>query len=737
MKRFLSVLASLSIVGSTAVTVISCSSQQNNTQNIFNKVNHQLITVRQEPSKLTVASYRSAIDEALIKKTGLSAKEVDKITFLNNNQDVATGFVPNRIGFNVNGEAQHTGYFNLGFIQKFSQSLKRMRMILPSGTNGDLSSPDSEGIRAIQKAIMINNPLVTAAEASNFELIPTLVPQTVLVSTDLNALSFTTIRMKYLGQFEYDFQVMIPQNGVFRSQVIARSFANVSVTLPSWVNNSTTNDLTKQIIIDKLVETNPEINFTDTALFNLSNTTLKPETVSPSNDVNITIQENSSQSPVNKAIQVILKPKTSDTAEAIINAIKNTNLQLNLLYSRNLDNRNTLLALRNELYELNKDNNLKKSDLDAIYFRLPSATSAGSNRLINGTNTVELLLVLSGSAVSVPTAKKAVTIKYQSKSQSENGLATILPQLMEVAGTINLPESTSPSTITDINTIKPEIVKNLTMQLELDPFQLLTKDLPLYLQSPNPALVKKGVETEVTFQIGKTPSPTNPTGNLDILIAASNQETADNIINSITVTDIFLPSWGVGKATSIANNPELQLNLKTAIYNANKASDSSLSVSQLQYIFFRSGTPPVQLKQGQSITENIYADFKGAESREVTLTIRWRTIPEDLALVKGALENTNLEITWPSSAPLPSTAGEAGKNIRSLVWAELRTLFPRLNEPYRDILAKMQSYKSYFDDSFISIQGKTIHEYFSEFIITFEISGTSETFPINLKVILS
>ncbi len=728
MKRFLSVLASLSIVGSTAVTVISCSSQQNNTQNIFNKVNHQLITVRQEPSKLTVASYRSAIDEALIKKTGLSAKEVDKITFLNNNQDVATGFVPNRIGFNVNGEAQHTGYFNLGFIQKFSQSLKRMRMILPSGTNGDLSSPDSEGIHAIQKAIMINNPLVTAAEASNFELIPTLVPQTVTVSTDLNALSFTTIRMKYLGQFEYDFQVMIPQNGVFRSQVIARSFANVSVTLPSWVNNSTTNDLTKQIIIDKLVETNPEINFTDTALFNLSNTTLQPETVSPSNDVNITIQENSSQSPVNKAIQVILKPKTSDTAEAIINAIKNTNLQLNLLYSRNLDNRNTLLALRNELYELNKDNNLKKSDLDAIYFRLPSATSAGSNRLINGTNTVELLLVLSGSAVSVPTAKKAVTIKYQSKSQSENGLATILPQLMEVAGTINLPESTS----TDINTIKPEIVKNLTMQLDLDPFQLLTKDLPLYLQSPNPGSVTKGVETEVTFQIGKTPSATNPTGNLDILIATSDQETADNIINSITVTDIFLPSWGVGGNTSIANNPELQLNLKTAIYNANKASDSSLSVSQLQYIFFRSGTPPVQLAQGQSITENIYADFNGAESREVTLTIRWRTIPEDLALVKGALENTNLEITWPSSVLLPTTAD---KNIRSLVWAELRTLFPRLNEPYRDISAKMQSYKSYFYHG--KIEQKTITENFTEFRITLDIGRQTEAIPINLKVILS
>ena len=732
MKRFLSVLASLSIVGSTAVTAISCSSQQNNTQNIFNKVNHQLITVKQEPSKLTVASYRSAIDEALIKKTGLSANDVDKIRFLNNNQDVATGFVPNRIGFNVNGESQYTGYFNLGFAQKFSQSLKRMRMILPSGTNGDISSPDSEGIRAIQKAIMINNPLVTAAEASNFKLKASSASQ-IPVSSDLTYPIFTTITMSYLGQFDYHFQVMIPQNGAFRSQVIARSFANVSVTLPSWVNNSTTNDLTKQVIIDKLVETNPEINFTDTALFNLSNTTLQPETVSPSNDVNIAIQENSSQSPVNKAIQVILKPKTSDTAEAIINAIKNTNLQLNLLYSKNLDNRNTLLALRNELYELNKDNNLKKSDLDAIYFRLPSATSAGSNRLINGTNNAELFLVLSGSAVSVPTAQKAVTIKYQSKSQSENGLATILPQLMEVAGTINLPESTSPSTITDINTIKPEIVKNLTMQLELDPFQLLTKDLPLYLQSPNPGSVTKGVETEVTFQIGKTPSPTNPTGNIDILIAASNQETADNIIKSITVTDIFLPSWGVDKDnTSIANNPELQLNLKTAIYNANKASDSSLSVSQLQYIFFRSGTPPVQLAQGQSITENIYADFKGAKSREVTLTIRWRTIPEDLALVKGALENTNLEITWPSSVLLPTTAD---KNIRSLVWAELRTLFPRLNEPYRDISAKMQSYKSYFYHG--KIEQKTITENFTEFRITLDIGGQTEAIPINLKVILS
>ena len=734
MKRFLSVLASLSIVGSTAVTVISCSSQQNNTQNIFNKVNHQLITVRQEPSKLTVASYRSAIDEALIKKTGLSAKEVDKIIFLNNNQDVATGFVPNRIGFNVNGEPQHTGYFNLGFIQKFSQSLKRMRMILPSGTNGDLSSPDSEGIRAIQKAIMINNPLVTAAEASNFELIPTLVPQTVPVSTDLNALSFTTIRMKYLGQFEYDFQVMIPQNGVFRSQVIARSFANVSVTLPSWVNNSTTNDLTKQIIIDKLVETNPEINFTDTALFNLSNTTLKPETVSPSNDVNITIQENSSQSPVNKAIQVILKPKTSDTAEAIINAIKQTTLQLNLLYSNNLDNRNTLLALRNELYELNKDNNLKKSDLDAIYFRLSSSTSAGSNRLINGTNTVELFLVLSGVAVSVPTAKKEVTINYQSKSQSESGLATILPQLMEVAGTINLPESTN--TDIDNSTTKAEIVKNLNMQLDLDPFKVLTADLPLYLQNPVPgAIVTKGVETEVTFQIGKTVSATSPTGNLDILIAASDQETADNIINSITVTDIFLPSWGVDKDNpSIANNPELQLNLKSAIYNANKASDSSLSVSQLQYIFFRSGTPPVQLAQGQSITENIYANFGNAESSELTLTIRWRTIPEDLALVKGALENTNLEIAWPSSTSLPTTAD---KNIRSLVWAELKTLFPRLNEPYNDIAVGTQSYKSYFYDGFIAIEQKTITENFAEFRITLDIGGQTEVIPVNLKVILS
>ena len=633
MKKLLSLIGAISIVGSGVSTVVGCgddfSKPKNDDQEKANAIRDKIKNVDLTIAGVALGTQNkpttSAIKTALVAENPtITADDLAKITF--NAVDLKLGGTvvvkaTIKVGKatankNLNVTLANTDKENANAIK---DKIAIVNLTVPSGISPNTTNPATA--TAIRTALRAENPELTADDVSKITFsTTTLQAGTPVAVTATIAVGDATAQK--------DLNVKLAQTDQQKADAIIDKIDEPTFNVPTGTNPDTMNIATTKAIKDALKAANPTLTDDDLMKITFTNTNLRPYT--PVTVVaTITVGEATATTNLNLTIASTDKQK----ANYIKDKITNVNLDVPVGTNPNTTNDATINAIKTALQTAN--NTLTNEDLDTISFS-DTTLQAGTSVAVKATITV-------GTA----TAEKDlnVTLAQSDKQQAD----AIKAKISDVDLTVPAGTPTDTSTQATVDAIK--------IALANDNASLTTSDLAAINRFTTTTL-RPGVATPViaNIEVGNATAQKD----LNVTLAQTDQQKADAIKAKISDVDLNIAA---GLSTA-ATDP----NTVTAIKTALQADNPNLTTSDLTAISLDSAT----LIAGSSVpvTANITVG-SGAATIDLNVTLA-KTDQQKADAIKDKITNVDVEIR--AGLNTDTTNGQTAAAIRSAIGNANQTL---------------------------------------------------------------
>ena len=636
MKKLLSLIGAISIVGSGASTVISCggsSAPKNNDQAQANAIKDKIKDTNIMISGVssldtTNTATTNVIKEALQNANRtLTDDDLAKITFNK------VGLLP-RVGVPVTatitvGEA--TAKKDLQVTMNPSDQDKandirdritNVALTVPAETNTDTTNPET--ITAIKTALQSQNPALTSEDLAKITF-------GAVTLTAGKAVKVTATVKINTAKATKDLNVTVAATNQQKADAIRDKIAKVELTVPIGTNPDTTNIATISALKTALVEENSSLKEDDLALITFSDTTLQA-----GRDVEviatITVGTGSSEATANKDLMVTLTPTDQEKAEAIKDKITDVDLTVPTDTSPDTTNSATITAIKKAL----KSENDTLTDPDLRTITLASAIlDAGKSVTVAATITV---------GTGMATIDLNVTLA-QTDQQKANAIKDkITNDTFNVPAGTN-PDTTNAATITAIKDALQNANSTLTNQ-DLGAIKFASATLRDNIPVPVQANITVGAATA--------------TRGLIITLAETDQQKVDAIKAKITNVDLTL----VASVNPETTNPDTDAFIGTALQSENQ----SINAEDLGKISYADTT----LQVGQSVTV-VTTIAVGTASDTINLNVTIADTDQQKAdAIKDRIFKQNINIELPSGLPASSYSTDNSR-VRDIIKLVLRS----------------------------------------------------------------
>ena len=631
MKKLLSLIGAMSIVGSGAATVISCSdnstSDQQKADAIFNKITKTDLTVPSNISpdtsnSLTTAAIRIALQSV---NPTLSDSDLDNITFakttlqpgtsVNVPATIKVGSATDTVDLSVTLAASDQNKANA-----IKNKIAKGDLTVPSGTNPDTTNAAT--IAAIKKALQTANPTLTNDDLTTI----TFASKT--LQTGVNVIVPITITVGE-ATANKDIAVMLSESDQQKADAIKNKITNIDLNVPAGISPDTANPDTIAAIQQALQTANPTLTDDDLATITFAKTTLQ---VGSSVVVAATIKVGSATDTVD--LNVTLLASDQQKVDAIKNKITDTSLTVPSGTNPDTTNSTTIAAIKIVLQSVNPT--LTDDDLAAITF-------AGTTLQV-GTGVTVTATIKAGSATD--TIDLNVTLAQSDEQKADAIKGKIAKVNLTVPAGTN-PDTTNAGTIAAIKTSLKTANPTLTDD-DLNTITFASATLQAGISVIVPITITVGTAT-----VGK---------DITVTLLQSDQQKADAIKAKITNVDLVVPAGTNPDTTNAATI--------TAIKKALQTANPALTNDDLTTINFAAAT--LQVDVGVAVTATItVGTVKDTVDLNVTLT---ETDQQKADAIKAKI--TNVDLTVPADTN-PDTTNAA--TITAIKKA-LQTTNPALTE---------------------------------------------------------
>ncbi len=633
MKKLLSLIGAMSIVGSGAATVISCSdnstSDKQKTDAIKNKITNVDLTVPSgtnpdTSNRITTAAIRITLQSV---NPTLSDSDLEDITFVKTTLQSGT---PVKVTATIAvGSAKETVGLNVTWAQSNQQKadaiknkITNVNLTVPAGTNPDTANPAT--ITAMKEALQTANPTLTDDDLSTI----TFASATLQTGTSVIVPITITVGTVGTATADKDITVTLSQSDQQKADAIKAKITNVNLTVPAGTNPDTTNKDTIVAIKKALQTANPTLTDDDLVTITFVQTTLQ---VGGSVVVTATITVGSAKDTVD--LNVTLSASDQQKVDAVRDKITDTNLTVPP--GTNPDTTNTITIATIEIVLQSANPTLTDSDLSIIQFA--SATlQAGTPETVTAT-------ITAGKASDTVDLSVTLAVSDQQKADAIKGKIAKV-NLTVPAGTN--PDTTNPATIAAIK----KALQTANPTLTDDDLATITFGSAT-LQAGTSVIVP------VTITVGTATADKDIT----VTLTQSDQQKADAIKAKITNVDLIAPA-GTNPDTT---NKDTIAAIKKALQTANPAVTSDdlatitfasttlqvdIGVLVTATITVGSATDTVDLNVKLAETDQQKADAIRNEITNVNLTVPAGTNPDTtnadtIAAIKKALQTANPAVT--------------------------------------------------------------------------------------------
>ncbi len=408
-----------------------------------------------------------------------------------------------------------------------------------------------------------------------------------------------------------------------KANAIKDKITNVNLTVAGGIAPGTKNAATIEAIKTALKSENPRLGIEDLAKISFADAMLQSG-VSTTVKAIITVGTATAE----KDLKVTLAKTDQQKANAIRDKITNTNLTVSESTNPDITNANTIEAIKTALQSENDA--LTADDLSAIGF-------TGDN-LQSGVNAA----IKANIQVKAAKAEKDLNVKLAQTDQEKADAIKdkITDDTLDIPVGTNV-DTTNPGTIREIKTVLA------THNTDLTPDDLMKISFASATLRPF---------TSVTVVATITVGSATATVNLDLTIAATDQQKADRIKNKIIDVNLSM-SAGTNPDTTNAYTIAL---IKTALQTAN----SALTIEDLATISFSDTT--LQAGTPVTVTATITVDTaKATKDLNVTLA---QSDQQQADAIKAKINDVDL--TVPPETNPDTTASATVDAIKVVLEAE-------------------------------------------------------------------
>ncbi len=606
MKKLLSLIGAISIVGSGASTVISCGSSASSTNSDQAKANAIKDKIKNVDLKISGVSKYAADDPntATMIKTALQTAnptltkdDLAKITFnkvklLKYNAVSVTATI--KVGKatvkkDLNVTVEPTDQENADEIR---DKITNVNLTVPADTIPDTSNVAT--ITAIKTALQSENTTLTSEDLAkiNFAAVTLKGGESVEVTTTIRIDTATATK---------DLNVTLAQTDQQKADAIKDKIINADLTVPVGTDPNTMNNSTISAIRSNLRLENSSLTTPELEQITFSDTTLQA-----GSPVEVIATITVGTRVANKTLNVTLAQTDQQKADAIKDKIIDVALTVPVGTSPDTANPNTITAIKDALQAANPT--LTDPDLRAISFGAVSAIlTAGKPLTMTATITV---------GTGVATKELNVTLA-KTDEQKANAIKDKITN-----DTFNVPAGTNPdtsnaATITAIKTALQNANSTLT-----------TEDLGTITFASTTLQDNIPVAVQATITVGTETA----TKGLIITLAETDQQKVDAIKAKITNVDLTLVS-SVDTATT---NPDTDAFIGTALISENQ----SITSEDLGKISYADTT----LQAGQSVVV-VATIAVGTASDTINLNVTIAQTDQQKAdAIKDRIFNRNINI---------------------------------------------------------------------------------------------
>ena len=620
----------MSIVGSGAATVISCSdnstSDKQKTDAIKNKITNVDLTVPSgtnpdTSNRITTAAIRITLQSV---NPTLSDSDLEDITFVKTTLQSGT---PVKVTATIAvGSAKDTVGLNVTWAQSNQQKadaiknkITNVNLTVPAGTNPDTANPAT--ITAMKEALQTANPTLTDDDLATITFgsatlqtgTSVIVPITITVGT---------------ATADKEVTVTLSQSDQQKADAIKAKITNVNLTVPAGTNPDTTNKDTIAAVKKALQTANPTLTDDDLVTITFVQTTLQ---VGGSVVVTANITVGTAKDTVD--LNVTLSASDQQKVDAVRDKITDTNLTVPP--GTNPDTTNTITIATIKIVLQSANPTLTDSDLSIIQFA--SATlQAGAPETVTAT-------ITAGKASDTVDLSVTLAVSDQQKADAIKG------KIAKV--NLTVPAGTNP------DTTNPAAIAAIKKALQTANPTLTDDDLATITFGSATLQAGTSVIVPITITVGAATADKDIT----VTLSQSDQQKADAIKAKITNVDLIAPAGtnpdtttkdtiaAIKKALQTANPAVTSDDLATITF-ASATLQVDIGVLVTATITVGSATDTVDLNVKLAETDQQKADAIKARITNVDLTVPAGTNPDTtnadtIAAIKKALQTANPAVT--------------------------------------------------------------------------------------------
>ena len=603
MKKLLSLIGAISIVGSGASAVISCgdfSKPKNDDQAkanaIRDKITNVNLTVEGDiaPGTQNVATVEAIKTALKSENPRLGIEDLAKISFANATLQSGVSKVVKAIITVGKATAEKDLKVTLAKTDQqkadaIKDKITNVDLIVPDTTKPDLTAATPEIKTALQgqNPALLDDDLkqITSFTGDNLEAGVSKAVKAIITVGEATA--------------EKDLKVTLAKTDQQKADAIIEKIGDATLNIPAGTNADTTNDATIIAIKKALQAAYTTLTADDLMKITFASATLRPYT-----SVAVLATVTVGQATATKDLNLTIAATDQQKADRIKNKITNVNLNIPAGTDPDTTNAYTISAIKTALKSDNPT--LTTEDLATIGFS-DTTLQAGSSVVVKATITV-------GQATDEKDLN--VTLAQSDQQQAD----AIKEKINDVDLTV--PPETNPDTTVSAT------VDAIKVVLEAENVSLSASDLN-YITFSDTTL-QKGSSTPV-IAIIKVGSAT-ATKDLNITLAQSDQEKANAIRDKITNVDLTVP---IGTDTDTNNDATI-----TAIKTALEAENQTLTTDDLGTITLATTT----LRAGTPVTVTATITVGSATAtRDLNVTLA-QTPEQEAKAIRDKIANANVSV---------------------------------------------------------------------------------------------
>ena len=562
MKKLLSLIGAISIVGSGVSTVVGCgddfSKPKNNDQAkadaIKDKIKQADLIVENiaagTQNEATIKAIKTALQS---QNPDLNNKDLAKITF--NNVNLKNGeAVKVEATITVN-KAKATKELNVTLAQTDQQKADAIKekivndaLIVPPGINPDTTNAAT--IIAIKTALQEENQTLTKEDLA------LIIFSDTALKTGTSVVVTATVTVNEATATK-DLNITLAQSDQQKADAIKQKIIVDDITVPIGTNPDTSNTATIEAIKMTLKQANPTLTDDDLMKIEFSTASLRPYT-----RVAVLATITVGTAKTTKELELAIAETDQQKADRIKNKIVDVNLDIAVGTDPDTSNTATITAIKTALSGANSD--LTTEDLAIISF--------SDTTLQAGTSVVVKAIITVGTV----TAEKDLNVTLaQSDQQQADAIKAKITN-----DDLTVPVGTNPDT-----TIS-QTVDAIKVVLEADNVALTVDDLNAITFSATTLQAGNSIPVIAIITVGSGMASKD----LNVTLAQTDQQKADAIKAKITNANLDIPA-GTDPDTSNAATI-------TAIKAALRGLNQTLTADDVQKIMLNSTT----LTAGSAVT---------------------------------------------------------------------------------------------------------------------------------------